>query len=146
MTRRSCARRRSNAAEISGDASGSTLATTPCQTPIASGTSACQPDPLLDPAVADGELPYRARSVEMEALDSAMPFGGDGAAAPSVGEQWDMPLADDQLGVRLGKHQGTAERRVNGCDQQPMVTPGQCQRDGTGRIGAASIADPPLAA
>ena len=82
----------------------------------------------------------------MEALDRAMPFGGDGATAPSVGEQWEMPLADDQLGVRLGKHQGTAERRVNGCDQQPVVTPGQCQRDGTGRIGAASIADPPLAA
>src|ERR1051326_2743246 len=57
------------------------------------------PDPLLDAAVSDGELPYRDRSVEVEALDREMTFGGDRAAAPAVGEQGYAPFANDQLGI-----------------------------------------------
>ena len=104
------------------------------------------PDAMLDQNAAAAETPDWNSAVEMEAFEQPVALRIDRTASPAVGEQRITLRSEAQRRIRLGKNQHPAERRIDRRDQQPVIAPGQAQRDRTAGITAASVGDPPFAA
>ena len=103
------------------------------------------PDARLDPVRSDFIGPNRDGVVKPEATDTNVPRRRDSAALPAVGEQRVGSLGRDHGRIRLGEDEPAPERRADRRDEQAMVAPGQAAGDGTARVAAAAVGDPPFA-
>src|SRR5438105_4901102 len=102
------------------------------------------PDARLDPVRSDFIGPNWDGVVEPEATDTNVPCRRDSAALPAVGEHRVGSLGRDHGRNRLGEDEPAPERRADRRDEPAMVAPGQAAGDGTARIAAAAVGNPPF--
>jgi hypothetical protein len=88
------------------------------------------PDALFHQRVGGGVAPHGRGAVEAEAVDETVAVGRDDTARPAADEQRPLGAGVVERVVRAGGHEGSAERRAEGRDEQPVVSPHQRAGDG----------------
>ena len=84
------------------------------------------PDPLLELRVPDRPGPGRDGVLEAERLEMDVPRRIDRPARPLVGAEGNGQAVDLETLGELGEQQRVAERRLEGREQQPVISAGEC--------------------